>query len=121
MKKYLALYYVSRDKLDEWDKKKEEGGYTQEEMKEEMEKWSKWMTLRKDMFANMGSGLGKTKRVSVDGVTDVKNELTGYSIVQAESHEAAAELFTADHPHFSADSGAYIEVLELIGPGMDEF
>src|SRR5687767_1041828 len=41
-----------------------------------------------------------TKRVSPDGISDTRNAMTGYVIVKAESHEAAARLFE-DHPHFS--------------------
>ena len=120
MKKYLALYYIPRAALDEWDKKKAEGVNLTEEMEKEMKIWSDWMNAHKDIFADMGSGLGKTKRVTAGGVLDSKNELTGYSIVKADSHEAAAKLFTPDHPHLVMP-GAYIEVLELVGPGMDEF
>ena|SRR3989344_8096311 len=120
MKKFLALYYIPRTSLEEWDKKKAAGLDLKEEMKKEMEVWSKWMNDHKEIFADMGSGLGKTKRVTTGGVSDTKNELTGYSIVKADSHDAATKLFTSDHPHFVMP-GAYIEVLELVGPGMDEF
>jgi hypothetical protein len=117
MKKYLALYYIPRAALDEWDKKKAGGANLKEEMEKEMKVWSEWMKAHKDIFADMGSGLGKTKRITTSGVSDTKNELTGYSIVKADSHDAATRLFSADHPHF-AMPGAYIEVLELVGPGL---
>ena len=36
---------------------------------------------------------GKTKRVSAQGIEDVSNELGAFTVVRAESHEAAAKLF----------------------------
>ena len=54
-------------------------------------------------------GAGKTKRVTKDGVTDVRNEIMMYSIVEAESPEAAVEMFK-DHPHFTIPEG-WIDVM----------
>jgi hypothetical protein len=48
----------------------------------------------------------------------VKNNVGGYSIVQAETHEAAAKLFGKDHPHLHMP-GAWVEILEIMPlPGM---
>ena len=46
-----------------------------------------------------GRLLGKTKRVDAKGASDTKNGIGGYSIVQAETAEAATKLFGKDHPH----------------------
>ena len=41
-----------------------------------------------------------------------------YSVVQAESHEAAAKIFGKDHPHLQWP-GAWIEITEIMPvPGM---
>ena len=53
--------------------------------------------------------LGKTKRIDAKGISDTKNEITAYTIVQAESHEAAAELF-ANHPYFMIFPGQSVDV-----------
>ncbi len=45
-----------------------------------------------------GRPLGKTKRVTASGVAGVRNEVTGYTIVEAESHDAAAAMLDG-HPH----------------------
>ncbi len=44
---------------------------------------------------------------------DTKNEITAYTIVQAELHEAAAELF-ANHPDFMIFPGQSVEVMECL-------
>ena len=45
------------------------------------------------------AGAGRTKRVTLDGITKVKNDVMLEAFVDAESHEAAARAF-ATHPHF---------------------
>ena len=57
--------------------------------------------------------LGKTKRVDAKGSTNTKNEIGGYSIVQADSHDAAAKVFGKDHPHLQIP-GAWIEIIEVM-------
>ena len=59
-----------------------------------------------------GGPVGKTKRVATSGITDIRNDIGGYSIVQAESQEAAAALF-ADRPHLTMP-GATAEVMEIM-------
>lgn len=54
---------------------------------------------------------GKTKRVSSDGVSDTKNDIVLYSIVEAESHKTAAKLFE-NHPHLQITQSS-IEVMEI--------
>jgi hypothetical protein len=39
--------------------------------------------------------------------------MTGYVIVRAESHEAAAKLFE-NHPHFSIFPGDSVEIMECL-------
>jgi hypothetical protein len=56
----------------------------------------------------MTAGVGKTKRVSAQGVEDAKNDIMLYATIEADSHEAAADLFKG-HPHFGIP-GATIEV-----------
>ena len=58
-----------------------------------------------------GGPLGKTKRVSAEGAADTRNDLTGYVILKAESHDAAAKLFT-HHPHFRIPQSA-VELMEI--------
>ncbi len=60
-----------------------------------------------------GGPLGKTKKVNPQGISDTRNVMTGYVVVQAESHDAAAKLFV-NHPHFTIFPGDSIEVMECL-------
>jgi hypothetical protein len=72
-----------------------------------------WGVAHADAIIDQGSPLGRTKRAAVDGITDTRNSLTGYVIVQAESHEAAARMFD-NHPHFSVFPGDSVEIMECL-------
>jgi len=111
MKKFVALYLAPVTALEQMAKS------TPEQQKAGMDAWMKWAEKNKKAIAELGAPLGKTKRVTADGVSAVRNEITGYSIIQAESHESAAKLFEG-HPHFHIP-GASIEVMESMPiPGM---
>ena len=72
--------------------------------------WDAW--LREHAAAIRGTEAGgKTKRVSSDGITDIKNDIMLYAFVEAESHEAAAKLFE-QHPHLQIPQSS-IEVMEV--------
>jgi hypothetical protein len=75
--------------------------------------WHAWVEKNKKSIIEVGSPLGKTKNVSASGISDIRNNLTGYTVVQAESHEAAARLFE-NHPHFTIFPGDGIEVMECL-------
>lgn len=109
MKKYLAVFVAP---IESYDKMKaESASKTPEQKKAEMDKWMAWMEKHKADFADMGGGVGAAKRVTKDGITDVRNEIGGYMIVQAESLEAAAKVFL-DSPEDM--EGARIEVMEIM-------
>jgi hypothetical protein len=46
-------------------------------------------------------------------VSDIKNNLAAYVVVQAESHAAAAKMFE-NHPHFTIFPGDSIEIMECL-------
>ena len=88
-----------------------------EQMKAGMDAWMAWMKKHEKAIVDMGAPLGKTKRVTATGVASVKNEVTGYTIVEAESHDAAAAMLLG-HLHLSMP-GAYVDVLSVTPiPGM---
>jgi hypothetical protein len=79
--------------------------------------WKKWMADHAKLFADMGAGVGKTKLVTNQGTSDTKNDIMLYSLVEAESHEAAAKSFET-HPHLQIPQSS-IEVMEINPlPGM---
>ena len=78
-----------------------------------MAAWHKWMDDNAASVVTAGGPLGKTKRVGKDGVTDIRNRMTGFIVVKAESHEAAASLFEG-HPHFTIFPGVCVEVMPCL-------
>lgn len=85
---------------------------TPEEGAKLMERWQAWLGGLGDANVEPGNPVGKSYTVSSSGVEDNggSNPLSGYSIVKADSVEAAIEL-SKGCPHL--DSGT-IEVAEII-------
>ena len=106
MKKYLALFVAPLSSFDKALK------MPQEEMKPWMDEWSAWMRSNKSSFADEGAPVGKTKRVSAEGVSDIRNNVGGYAIVEADSLDDAAKILK-DSPHFRISEGA-VEVMEFV-------
>ena len=75
--------------------------------------WMDWGVANEASIVVQGSPLGKTKRASQQGISNATNLMTGYTIVQAESHEAAAKLFE-NHPHFTIFPGDSVEIMECL-------
>jgi hypothetical protein len=113
MKKFLVLYMANAADFEKMMKSS-----TPEQQKKGMEAWMKWMGANKASLVDGGAPLGKTKRVDQSGASNTKNGVGGYSIVQADSHDAATKIFGKDHPHLQMP-GAWIEILEIVQlPGM---
>ena len=113
MKKFLVVYMADRASFEAMMR-----SATPEQRQAGMAAWMKWMTQHQAALVDGGAPLGPTKRVTASGVTDARNEMGGYSIVQAESHEAATQMFGKDFPHLQIP-GAWIEVVEIMPiPGM---
>ena len=85
---------------------------TQEEGAKLMERWQAWLGGLGDSVVNPGNPVGLSKTISAEGVTDDggSNPLSGFSILQADSIEAAIKL-SEGCPHL--DHGT-IEVAEII-------
>ncbi len=80
---------------------------------EAMAAWGAWMETHGDSIAYTGDPLGKTKRISPEGVADISNALAVFLVVRAASHEAAAGMFEG-HPHFTIFPGDAIEVMPVL-------
>lgn len=116
MKKYLAIYTGSPSAKAKWESMDEEKRKEQE--KTGIDAWGKWVMANEKSIVEVGTPLGKTKRISNQGISDTVNQIGAYTIVQAESHEAAAKLFEK-HPHFMIFPGDSVEVMECLPiPGM---
>jgi hypothetical protein len=111
MKKFLAVYIGTASAIEKW--KAMDEAQRREREQSGMKAWGDWMTANKAAVVDQGGPLGKTKRTSAQGVSDMKNSMTGYVIVQAESHEAAARMFEK-HPHFMIFPGDSVEIMECL-------
>ena len=82
-----------------------------------MSAWGDWAGRHGSAIVDGGAPVGKTLLVNGDGVSIAQNAITGYALVEAENHAAAAEMFVG-HPHIEM-LGLSIEVMELPAiPGM---
>ena len=75
--------------------------------------WKAWVEKHHGAILEMGGPLGKTKRVDAKGVADIANELGGFTVVRAASHEAAAKMFE-NHPHFAIFPGERVEIMPVL-------
>lgn len=117
MSKFIVLYLFPTGGLDEWMKTDPEvRKVAEEKMQSEWNAWAKGVGSQ--LIETRGAG--KTKRVTLSGVEDIKNNIMLYSVVEAESHDAAAKLFEG-HPHLQIPGGT-IEIMAANPlPGMDGF
>lgn len=113
MKRFVAIYIGSMDSaaFKAWDAM--DAAQKQERQTAGMEAWIRWGEQHAKSIVDGGGPLGKTKRVDANGIADVKNMMSGYVIVEAESHEAAAKMFEK-HPHFSMFPGESVEIMECL-------
>lgn len=115
-KTFLAIYLGSPTAMEAWRSKSD--AERAELQTKGMAAWKAWVDKHQDAISAGGAPLGKTKRVTAGGVADVRNAMAAYTIVRADSHEAAAAVFR-DHPHFMMFPGEAIEVMECLAiPGM---
>ncbi|HUZ67181.1 MAG TPA: YciI family protein [Beijerinckiaceae bacterium] len=75
--------------------------------------WKAWMEKHQGALVAAGGPLGKTKRVSNNGLKDISNQLGAFVVVRAESHEEAARLFE-NHPHFTIFPGEAVEIMPIL-------
>jgi hypothetical protein len=112
MKKFLAIYLGSPSDavMKNWQSLDSET--RKEKEKAGIKGWKDWINNNSSII-DAGSPIGKTKRIDSNGISDTKNLICGYTIVEAESQEAAAKLFI-NHPHFSVFPGDSVEIMECL-------
>ncbi|HEU5294502.1 MAG TPA: hypothetical protein VFU71_06925 [Burkholderiaceae bacterium] len=109
MKKFLVLYQIPTSVMDEWKQTSaDERKSAEDKMGREIQAWTGG---RGKLFTDRGAGLGKAKRITSSGVSDARNDLVMYAIVQGESQDAVAKSFES-HPHLQIPQSS-IEVMEL--------
>lgn len=105
MKKFMAMYMAPAATIRQTMKA------TPEQMKAGMDKWNKWAKKYEKVILDLGAPLGKTKRMAAKGMSDTRNAITGYSIVQGTSVASVGKIFK-NHPHFQL-KGASIDLIEF--------
>lgn len=102
MKKFIVLYYTPDSVV------KEMHNISPEEMKKRMEQamepWMVWVKKCGDRLLDMGSPLGGGIHISKNGNQPSKREVSGYSILQANSMEEAIKLLE-NHPQLESVHG----------------
>ncbi|MEA3511159.1 MAG: YciI family protein [Actinomycetota bacterium] len=93
---------------------------TEEEMQAVMMKWAAWMEGVGSALADVGAPFGPSSSIVDDGSPGTAVSLTGYSILEADSMDAARAL-ADDHPFLSEGKGNYaIDLYEMMPvPTMD--
>lgn len=113
MKKFMAVYIGTATALEKFQQRFQDPEQCKAQEKAGIEAWRKWAGAHQESIVDIGTSLGKTKRISAQDISDIRNNLVAYTIVQAESHEAAAKLFE-NHPHFTIFPGDSVEVMECL-------
>ncbi len=110
---YLAIFLGSKTnpKMVAWNAMSEKE--QQAKMKEGIAAWKAWVAKHQSAIVEMGGPLGKTKKITARSIEDVSNEMSGFTVVRADSHEAAAKMFE-NHPHFTNFPGESVEVMPVL-------
>jgi hypothetical protein len=87
---------------------------TDEQSAEQMEAWGTWITRLGSSLTDVGNPFGARTAVADDGTSPAPGNLNGYSIVEADSLDAAKALVD-NHPFLTVGKGRFsVEVFELV-------
>lgn len=78
-----------------------------------MAAWKAWVDKHQGAIVTMGGPLGKTRKVDQGGIADTVNQMSGFTVIRAASHEAAAKMFEG-HPHFAIFPGESVEIMPVL-------
>jgi hypothetical protein len=112
MKRFLVLYKSSTPANEMM------AASTPEQMQAGMEDWQRWAAKAGDAIVDLGTPLGDSASVGGGSNAGTGANITGFSILQAESLDAVTTL-VQDHPHLKTPGESSITVLEALSmPGM---
>jgi hypothetical protein len=111
-KRFLVLYLVPADVIAGW--MATDPAVRQPAEQKMQADWGRWMAEHAAMVKVI-EGAGKTKAITSAGVGDLKNDIMVYSVVEAESHDVAAQAFV-NHPHLTIPRSS-IQVTEVRAMG----
>ena len=104
MSKFILLYRGPATPMED---------FTPEQGAEQMAAWGAWMERVGPALVDAGAPLGARTTVSDNGSSPPASDQNGYSIVEADSLEAAKS-YTEGHPFLSEGKGRFtVEIFEL--------
>ena len=105
MSKFLFLYRGPATPMED---------YTPEQSAEQMQAWGAWMGKVGSAMTDAGAPFGARAAVGDNGSSPAPSDQNGYTIVEAESLDAAKAL-TDGHPFLSEGKGRFaVEIFELV-------
>ncbi len=105
MSKYIYLYRGPVTPMQDM---------TAEQNAEQMEAWGKWIARLGASLTEVGNPFGTRTAVADDGTSPAPGDLNGYSIVEADTLDAAKAL-ADDHPFLTEGKGRFsVEIFELV-------
>ena len=106
MKKFIVIYHAPAEAVAEMS------NVSPEQMAEGMKPWMDWAAKCGDQLVDMGTPLMGGLKLNPDGSSmQSDREVTGYSVLQAESMDEAKALLQG-HPHLAWTGGCAIEIHE---------
>lgn len=110
MAKYIILYKGPATDMDDMSDEKKQ---------EIMKAWGVWMEKLGTGITDIGAPMAPGASVVDDGSEGTATELSGYTIIEADSMEDAKTL-VVDHPFLSEGQGNFaVDVFELMPVPMD--
>ena len=106
MTKFMVLYRSALSARDQM------ASATPEQAKAGMEAWMAWAGKAGDAIVDLGAPLEGAAQIGAGSTAGGQAQITGYSILQAESTDALASILDA-HPHLQMP-GSSIEILEFL-------
>lgn len=110
MKNFLVTYHSTPEAMAGMK------DITPEQMAEGMKPWMEWQAKIGEQLVEMGSPLCASNKITPAGEGKCTNNVSGFSIVKADTMEDAKKLFEG-HPHLSWNDGAWVEVHESMAMG----
>ncbi|MDS9468648.1 hypothetical protein RGQ15_13860 [Paracoccus sp. MBLB3053] len=111
MPRFLAVYTMKSEDFDRFRAlpKAEQEAVDAVGLRE----WAAWEERNAASILDRGGMVGKTTRITRDGVTDAANPFCGYLVIEAENAHAAALLFR-DHPHITVFPGDGVDIMPFL-------
>lgn len=116
MNKYYVVFKIPAASMDDW-MNSVSAEERQKQMDQIMKGWQEWQEKYQAAIVDNGSPLGKTKTVTKDGITDTRNDLNYFMVIQAASHDEAAKI-VSENPHVQMIPTSSADVMDVPHMGM---